>query len=125
MTGGVAPGHEVAEATLMARALARYDAELAIWEEARSRTTAENAAFSAPLLRRHGVSAIALVTHTSHMARAVAEFRGQGFEVIPAPVVRLAREFRWLDLLPSAGALSRSAAALHEYAGRAVYALVG
>ena len=55
------------------------------WVERASRDTAENAAYSARLLRADGISRIALVSHGWHLPRAVELFERQGLEVLPAP----------------------------------------
>ena len=56
------------------------------WQEGRSRTTWENAQFSAQVLLPQGIKRVVLVTHAGHMPRAVWSFRKAGFEVVPAPV---------------------------------------
>lgn len=73
------------EAAGMVRTL-REDYGLDVrWVEDESRTTAQNALFSARLLQPDGVRRIVLVTHAWHMGRAVSVFRQAGFEVLPAP----------------------------------------
>jgi uncharacterized SAM-binding protein YcdF (DUF218 family) len=54
------------------------------WREDRSRTTFENAAFSADILRRAGVPSALLITHCRDMARALWSFYAVGYPVIPA-----------------------------------------
>jgi uncharacterized SAM-binding protein YcdF (DUF218 family) len=54
------------------------------WREDRSRTTYENAAFSADILRRAGVPSALLITHCRDMARALWSFHAVGYPVIPA-----------------------------------------
>jgi uncharacterized SAM-binding protein YcdF (DUF218 family) len=56
-----------------------------IWVEDRSRSTHENARFSAEVLRRHGARHIALVVDAQSMLRASACFRKEGLEVTAAP----------------------------------------
>lgn len=97
------------------------------WVEASSRNTAENAARLAEML---SVQRIVLVTHASHMRRAVAVFERAGFAVVPAPTAFIHGTgseptgvpdvFNWL---PSASALSATRAVLHEWLGLAYYAL--
>jgi|ERR1039458_4583073 uncharacterized SAM-binding protein YcdF (DUF218 family) len=58
--------------------------ETMIWTEERSRSTHENAAYGAEVLRSHGISTIALVVEAQSMLRAEACFRRQGFTVVPA-----------------------------------------
>ena len=56
-----------------------------IWTEDRSRSTYENALYSAEILRKHGISKIALAVEAQSMPRAAACFRKLGFQVVPAP----------------------------------------
>lgn len=93
-----------------------------------SRTTRAHVAHVPRLLREHGLESFLLVTSATHMRRAVAVFRAAGldpipvatdFKVGPDPVMRLRR------YLPSAGALSGSTSAVHEYVGYWFYRLVG
>ncbi|MBF2008390.1 MAG: YdcF family protein [Chlorogloeopsis fritschii C42_A2020_084] len=57
----------------------------ALDEEHCSRTTKENALFTASVLQPKGVERILLVTDPPHMLRSVLTFRNLGFEVIPHP----------------------------------------
>lgn len=94
--------------------------------EAGSLNTHENAVNSARLLRRAGRCRVLLVTHAVHMARAVAAFRRQGIEVIPAPTAFFPTRFDGdtvADWLPSATALSRSRYLLYELLGGLWYRL--
>ena len=117
------PGTPV-DATAMARAL-EDDFGIGVrFVEDRSRNTAENAVNSAKILIDNGISRIVLVTHAVHMARAVRAFESRGLEVVPAPtVLRAAAPAGLGSWLPSASALSRSAAALHEHVGLLWYRL--
>lgn len=56
----------------------------AILLEGQSRTTAENAAFTAPLLKEKKIKRVLLVTSATHMRRARAFFEAEGLEIIPA-----------------------------------------
>ncbi len=70
-------------------------------------------AFSVP-----GVRKIILVTSSAHEWRAVQEFAGAGFNVLPGPVgVLSTREYGIFQFLPSAGALQRSHSAVYELIG--------
>jgi len=62
--------------------------------EAQSRSTAQNAEFSAPLLRERGVRHVVLVSDGYHLLRACAYFRRQGFAVTP---VASGRALPWRD----------------------------
>lgn len=53
-----------------------------IIRERRSANTAENAAFTAAILRSKGVSRVALVTETLHSPRAARFFERQGLSVV-------------------------------------------
>jgi uncharacterized SAM-binding protein YcdF (DUF218 family) len=56
------------------------------YKESNSRDTQENAGNSWELLSKQGIQRIALVTTTTHMARASAEFKRVGFDVVEAAV---------------------------------------
>lgn len=97
-----------------------------IWSESRSHTTYDNAANTARILREHGIDRAALVTEAFHMPRAAAAFRKQGIGVTPAPCAfRATRlEASWKEfLLPQPGNIPQNEEALHEWVGRAWYAV--
>ena len=56
------------------------------FKESSSRDTQENAVNTWALLSQHGIQRIALVTHSTHMPRASAEFKDVGFYVAEAAV---------------------------------------
>lgn len=88
------------------------------WVEAASRTTAENASLSAPLLQRDGVSRIVLVTDAMHMRRARRQFERAGLKVIPAPTFfNESGRLGWSDLLPTMENFRRSYYAIYEWLG--------
>lgn len=92
------------------------------WRETRSRTTAENALFSAEILLPMEARRIALVTESYHMPRSVLAFEQAGFEVIAAPTrIPRERQGRLLDWVPNAQALQSSSQTLHEWLGLIVY----
>lgn len=98
-----------------------------VWLEERSHTTAENALFTAELLKTKGIDTVLLVTHAYHMPRAVMIFEKSGLTVVPAPTVlsvqRDRKEPLVMSWLPNASALYGSYLALHELVGMAWYAL--
>lgn len=117
LTGG-APAGGRAEAASMQEALERDFGLRARWIETASRDTAENASLSAPLLQAAGIRRIVLVSHASHLPRAVPLFEAQGFTVAPAPTgFTTGTPDGFQNLIPGGG-LGRSRAALHEYLGR-------
>jgi uncharacterized SAM-binding protein YcdF (DUF218 family) len=91
------------------------------WIEASSRDTRENARLSVAMLMQEGVHRIVLVTHASHMRRAVRAFRqagGPDLEVIAAPMGFITVDDRWpLPWLPSAQGYRQVDALSHEVVG--------
>jgi uncharacterized SAM-binding protein YcdF (DUF218 family) len=120
VTGGTVSEGET-EAKLMQEALEHEFGVDVRWSEDRSRTTHENAAFSAPLLREAGVRRVVLVAHSFDIPRARAEFAAQGFETISAPTGIVALHFTSpFDYLPSVAGLQSSYYALYEMLANAV-----
>jgi uncharacterized SAM-binding protein YcdF (DUF218 family) len=88
------------------------------WLERRSRDTFENASLLAPLLKRDGITKIALVTDALHMPRSVLEFARQGFVITPAPTgFVLPTQSALLQWLPSTEGISASTRVWHELLG--------
>lgn len=116
VTGGGGTAERAPEAVLMQRALQGEFGIAPRWVESASRTTAENARFSAAMLRTAGITRVLLVTHSFHMRRAAAQFERAGLQVIPAPTgFQGLRDFEWLHLVPSPDALRLSHVALREW----------
>ena len=124
VSGGTVRGQGVGEATLMAEVLENEYGIVPKWIEDQSRNTAQNAAFSAPLI---GTRKAILVTNALHMWRAVKSFSNVGVSVVPAPVASVAAgapwRFSYYDFLPSEKALMVSRDALHELVGIVWYQL--
>ena len=126
-SGGNLPwlGGSVPEAELMRDLLVEWGVPReAILTETASRTTRENALFSADMVRARGWTRVLLVTSAGHMARAVGAFRAVGVDVIPSPTnysVVEAEPLDLLDFLPDVGALAKSSAVIHELVGRWFY----
>jgi uncharacterized SAM-binding protein YcdF (DUF218 family) len=126
LLSGGSVGGEQPEAEVMQRTLAAAFGLEARWLETRSRTTHENARYSAALLAPLGAPRVLLVTSAVHMPRAMAEFRNAGVRVVAAPVPGARPTARGLGAwLPRPMALERSWEALYELAGQIVQWLGG
>lgn len=125
VTGGAPTGGKP-EADAMKEVAERELGVRVRWTETESRDTAENAAYSARLLKADGISRIALVSHAWHLKRAVELFEREGLQVFPAPTgyTRLPTDLleKWR---PSISAFANSAEALHEWLGLFVQNLNG
>lgn len=109
----------------------------ALWEQPRSQNTAEDALYSAQMLKEAGIERVVLVTSAMHMPRSVALFRKQGIEVIPAPTDFTVTQQGWdrlfqpgveellTGLLPSSSSLNLTTNALKEYIGMLAYRVQG
>jgi uncharacterized SAM-binding protein YcdF (DUF218 family) len=112
------------EAAAMRASLARnFDIE-ARWVEDRSYDTFDNARNSAAIFKANGVQRILLVTHGTHMRRAVEEFRATGLEVIPAPAGLTDPMHSDIGWIPQPDALAHSNAALNEMIGEPIRELL-
>ncbi|WP_223480561.1 MULTISPECIES: YdcF family protein [unclassified Pseudomonas] len=124
-SGGLHYGTPPSEARLMADSL-RDDFGVTVrWQEERSRTTWENAQFSAEVLLPEGVKRVVVVTQAWHMSRAVWSFQKAGFEVVAAPMgflgVDNARPLAgWI---PEFKSVWQSGMLLNEAAGQIGYSL--
>ena len=117
------------EAQVMAKVLRdEFNVEVS-WIEDQSKTTQENAQFSANILLKEKINHIYLVTHFWHMPRAKNIFEKYGFEVTPAPMgFEFENEFDLkelnpLDFLPSPSSLQRVREICHETFGKVWYRL--
>lgn len=92
------------------------------WREERSRTTYENALYSAEILRRAGIPSALVVTNSWHMARALWSFYAVGYPVVAAPLPE-GRSFEPSPsvVFPQIPSLVASYYALHELIGLAWY----
>ncbi len=92
----------------------------AIIFESNSRTTEQNSVFSLSVIQQEKIQSALLVTSAIHMPRAYEIFNKFPIPITPATADVLIREqyspviFSWI---PSAGALSLSTRAMHEYYG--------
>jgi uncharacterized SAM-binding protein YcdF (DUF218 family) len=124
VSGGnvAADGARESKADAMANALRDDFVTPVRWLEGESENTAENARFSARILRQDGVHRILLVTDAMHMPRAKMVFAQNGFDVVAAPTLFFGFEHPVpLDFLPSAEGLRRSYYAIYEWIGLVWY----
>jgi uncharacterized SAM-binding protein YcdF (DUF218 family) len=114
VTGGSVLGGET-ESSLMREALERELDVRVRWTEDRSRTTHENAVYSAAILKSAGIDSVVLVAHSFDMRRATAEFAAAGIRTTPAPIaVPAMKPTSLMDYLPSFAGLHTSYYAVYE-----------
>jgi uncharacterized SAM-binding protein YcdF (DUF218 family) len=122
VTGGNPDGADESEAAIMARVLKEEFATPVKWIEPDSDNTAQNALYSAALLRAAGVRRILLVTDAIHMPRAAAAFERTGLVAAPAPTGFAASgPLTASDFVPNGSALALSHYAMHEWIGMLWY----
>jgi uncharacterized SAM-binding protein YcdF (DUF218 family) len=125
LTGGVIGRNRRPLAEYMAHVLDQDFSRPVRWLERSSRSTRENARNTRALLRPLGIDRICLVTHGFHMARARKAFVQQGFDVVAAPTLCVAKPAPLpRDFIPGHTALSRSLIALREWCARGWYAVL-
>lgn len=124
--GGAAGAKPASEADVVeAMALQDYGVKLR-WLERQSRDTAENARLLADLLKRDGITHIALVTNSWHMPRAALHFAATGMAVLPAPMgYVVSEESSLMEWLPSAQGLQASQRVIRERLGLLVAGRAG
>lgn len=109
------------EASLMKLALQNeFDVENDIYLEPDSKTTKENARYTARLLQQYKISKVVLVTSASHMRRASALFEQNGINIIQAPTGFYSLGYYKIPPLwfvPTSSAMATTSAVLHELIG--------
>jgi uncharacterized SAM-binding protein YcdF (DUF218 family) len=124
VSGGAARGAHVSEGALMKTALEADFAVPVAWTEDRSRTTWENALFTARLLLPEKLTTVVVVSHAWHLPRALWAFERVGLKALPWPAPLTApRLGEVADFLPSIVALHDTFYALHEMIGGMFYRL--
>lgn len=93
------------------------------WAETDSKTTLENASYSAPILKNAGIDTIFLVTNAMHMPRSVRSFEAKGLTVVAAPTGFETKDKHWRRFMPQAKTLYNNYLALHEWLGLLWYRL--
>jgi uncharacterized SAM-binding protein YcdF (DUF218 family) len=124
VTGGRPEASRRAEAELMRDVLVKEYGLDVRWTELASTTTGENAVLTAALLKRDGVTRVALITDAIHMPRSRQAFEAAGLEVIACPTAYAGqRPFAPYQLVPGPAALEISHYVLREWVSRGVYLL--
>jgi uncharacterized SAM-binding protein YcdF (DUF218 family) len=124
-TGGLHFGLPPSEAAVMAQSLQDDFGVTVRWQEGQSRTTWENALFTAQILQPQGIKRVVVVTQAWHMPRSRWSFEQAGFEVVAAPVgfMGTARDRPFNGWLPEVRAIWQSGQLLNEVAGLIGYRL--
>ena len=95
--------------------------------ENKSRSTYENAVYSAAILRRRQLTKVVLVTDATHLDRSLACFAAQGIDASPSGCRYRATKFRWspFSFLPNPTAAQGNQDVFHEWVGTFWYRLRG
>lgn len=118
VTGGKPDRPGESEGRLMERCLKQDFGVPVRWVDEQAANTAENALFSARLLRSQSINRVWLVTDAVHLPRAQLAFSHTGLEVTPAPSTFIASApLSAASFIPTAPALRLSYRALHEWLG--------
>ena len=117
-TGGLHYGTPPSEAQLMADRMKSDFGVDVRWKEEASRTTWENAQFSAPLLHGYGAQRVVLVSSATHLRRASLYFAHFGIAATPVRSDWLKERMDWW---PQSWNFAVADLALHEYVGVARY----
>jgi uncharacterized SAM-binding protein YcdF (DUF218 family) len=122
VTGGLLTGSRTALGVLMARELEQDFRVPVKWTESASRTTFENAEFTAALLKAGGCDTAVIVTNSWHLRRAMWSFKRAGINPIPYPAGPVStRPVTLTDFLPSVRALHDNFYYTHELLGLVYY----
>jgi uncharacterized SAM-binding protein YcdF (DUF218 family) len=125
VSGGPVDGYEPYAAPMKRALESEGIPDDGIWVEDRSRSTRENAVYSARILRQHQIARVALIVEANSMPRAAAVFRKEGITVIPAPIRFTELDYDLTDIVPNWRATALNDETLHEYVGLVWYWLYG
>ena len=124
VSGGVTLGTDTAVALAMESVLEGDFGVPVSWVEDRSRTTYENALYTAQLLSARNIRTVVVISQARDLPRAIWSFERVGLHALPWPVPRTeARIDKIEDLLPNVTALQETYFALHELMGGIYYRL--
>ena len=123
-TGGPPDPGEEALGVMMTRVLEDEFGVPVRWTERSSQNTLQNLAGARRLLAADGIDHAYLVTHSWYIPRALASAESAGLRVTPAPTsFRTWPKQKVALAFPSSRALRESCWCIHEWLGRAWYAL--
>ncbi len=124
VSGGRVGNAHTSEGALMKAALEADFAVPVAWNEDRSRTTWENALYTARLLQPAKLTTVVLVTQAWHLPRALWAFERAGIQALPWPAPRTVLRLGAVDdFLPNISGLHDTFYALHEIIGGLYYRL--
>jgi uncharacterized SAM-binding protein YcdF (DUF218 family) len=130
LTGGIVDPQR--EGPTLAEAMRDFMQQMGVPEqdlilETESRSTYENALYSAKVLGRRGVEKIILVTDATHLDRSTRCFAAQGIQAVPSGCRYRAAEFHWSlwSFLPDPAAAQDNQDVFHEWLGMLWYLLRG
>ena len=122
VSGGRIADWHVAVAELMKSVLEGYFGIPVTWSEQESRTTYENALYTAWLLRGEPINTVVVIAQREDLPRAIWSFKRVGIHAIPWPTPRRSWGVDGLeDFLPDSRAFQESFHALHEMIGALYY----
>ncbi len=121
VSGGPVAGSDKSLAKLMRDELEQNFSVPVKWVEDRSRSTYQNALYTAELVKPTNINTVIVVTQAWHMPRALWSFHRAGLNALPFSPPEAIRSIDLRDFLPSVSALHNSFYALHEIFGLAYY----
>jgi uncharacterized SAM-binding protein YcdF (DUF218 family) len=122
VSGGRVGDWHMAVAKLMKSMLEEHFGIPVAWSEEESRTTYENALYTARVLRREQINTVVVIAQAEDLPRAIWSFERVGMRAIPWPVPRKSWRVDGIeDFLPDSKAFQQSFHALHEMIGYLYY----
>src|SRR5438270_495251 len=115
VSGGRIADWHTSVAQLMKSVLEGYFGVPVTWSEQESRTTYENALYTAQLLRGEPINTVVVIAQREDLPRAIWSFKRVGIRAIPWPTPRTPLKLdRAEDFVPDSRAFYESFHALHE-----------